>query len=111
VERRVFLGTAAGGLLAAPLAAGAQQAAKVPRIGWLSLNLAPNPHLREALEQGLRDLGYVEGRNVVIEIRDAGGKPERLATLSLLDRWATWHWIRTGLGALGFVAALRALHG
>jgi Domain of unknown function (DUF1772) len=30
---------------------------------------------------------------------------------SLLDRWATWHWIRTGLGALGFVAALRALHG
>ena len=30
---------------------------------------------------------------------------------SLLERWATWHWIRTGLGALGFVAALRALHG
>ena len=30
---------------------------------------------------------------------------------SLLDRWATWHWFRTGLGALGFVAALRALHG
>jgi len=33
------------------------------------------------------------------------------AVRSLLDRWATWHWIRTGLGALGFVAALRALHG
>jgi hypothetical protein len=33
------------------------------------------------------------------------------AARSLLDRWATWHWIRTGLGALGFVAALRALHG
>ena len=30
---------------------------------------------------------------------------------SLLDRWATWHWIRTGLGAFGFLAALRALHG
>src|SRR5262249_13898694 len=33
------------------------------------------------------------------------------AARALLDRWATWHWIRTGLGALGFVAALRALHG
>jgi hypothetical protein len=33
------------------------------------------------------------------------------AVRSLLDRWAIWHWIRTALGALGFVAALRALHG
>ena len=33
------------------------------------------------------------------------------AARSLLDCWATWHWVRTGLGALGFVAALRALHG
>jgi hypothetical protein len=33
------------------------------------------------------------------------------AARSLLDRWATWHWIRTGLGAVGFVAALRALQG
>jgi hypothetical protein len=33
------------------------------------------------------------------------------ATRSLLDRWATWHWIRTELGVFGFVAALRALHG
>jgi hypothetical protein len=33
------------------------------------------------------------------------------AARSLLDRWATWHWLRTGLGAFGFFAALRALHG
>ena len=33
------------------------------------------------------------------------------AARSLLERWAAWHWIHTGLGALGFVAALRALHG
>jgi hypothetical protein len=33
------------------------------------------------------------------------------AARSLLDQWATWHWIRTGLGAVGFIAALRALHG
>jgi Domain of unknown function (DUF1772) len=33
------------------------------------------------------------------------------AARALLDRWVTWHWCRTGLGALGFIAALRALHG
>jgi putative tryptophan/tyrosine transport system substrate-binding protein len=65
-------------VLAAPLGVEAQQAAKVPRIGFLSLNAAPNLHLRDAFRQGLRDLGYVEGRNVVIEYRDAAGKFERL---------------------------------
>ena len=67
---------------AAPLAAEAQQAAKVARIGYLSPNLAASPHLRDAFLQGLRDLGYVEGRNVVIEYRDAEGKLERLPTLA-----------------------------
>ncbi len=70
----------AGGLLAAPLAASAQQAAKVPRIGYLATN--PTPHLQEAFRQGLRDLGYVEGRNLVIEYRDAEGKSERLPALA-----------------------------
>src|SRR5712692_9916380 len=82
MHRRAFLGTVAGGLLAAPLAVEAQQAAKVARIGFLALNLAPNPHLREAFRQGLRDLGYVEGRNVEIEYRDAEGKDERLPALA-----------------------------
>ena len=63
-------------LLAAPLAA--QQAAKIARIGYLTVDMAANPHVREAFLQGLRDLGYVEGRNVVIEYRDAEGKFERL---------------------------------
>ncbi len=71
-----------GGLLAAPLAAQAQQAGKVPRIGYLANNLAANPHLREAFLQGLRDLGYVEGRNVVIEYRSAEEKVERLPALA-----------------------------
>jgi putative ABC transport system substrate-binding protein len=71
-----------GGLLAAPLAARAQQPAKVARIGYLATNLAGNPHGREAFRQGLRDLGYVEGRNVVIEYRDAEGKIERLPALA-----------------------------
>jgi putative ABC transport system substrate-binding protein len=82
VDRRAFIGTLTGGLLAAPLAAEAQQAAKVPRIGYLALNLAASPHLHEAFRQGLRDLGYVEGRNVVIEYRDAEGKFERLPALA-----------------------------
>src|SRR5712692_2427114 len=82
MERRRFIEVIAGGLLAAPLAAEAQQTAKAPRIGWLAANLAPNPHLTEAFRQGLRDLGYVEGRSVVIEYRDAEGKFERLPALA-----------------------------
>jgi putative ABC transport system substrate-binding protein len=82
MDRRAFLAALARGLLAAPLAAGAQQAAKIARIGYLSGSLAAGPHLPEAFRQGLRDLGYVEGRNVVIEYRDAEGKPERLPALA-----------------------------
>src|SRR5437867_11824742 len=67
---------------AAPFAAEAQQATKVPRIGYLSTNLAVSPHTHEAFRQGLRDLGYVEGRNFVIEYRDAEGKVERLPALA-----------------------------
>jgi putative ABC transport system substrate-binding protein len=81
IRRRKFL-LSAGALLAAPLAAEAQQAAKIARIGYLAGNLAAGPRLEEAFRQGLRDLGYVEGRNVVIEIRDAEGKPERFPALA-----------------------------
>ena len=69
-------------ILAVPLAAEAQQAAKIARIGFLGFNQAANPHLIEAFRQGLRDLDYVEGRTVVIEWRDAEGKPERLPALA-----------------------------
>ncbi len=82
MDRRRFLGTVAGGLLAAPLAAEAQQADKIARIGFLSLDGATSAVTREAFLQGLRDLGYVEGRNVVIQYRDAKGKPERLPALA-----------------------------
>jgi putative ABC transport system substrate-binding protein len=71
-----------GGLFG-PSSTEAQPAAKVARIGYLSVDLAAAPPpLREAFRQGLRDLGYVEGRNVVIEYRDAGGKVERLPALA-----------------------------
>src|SRR5947207_11957949 len=68
-------------LAAAPLAAEAQPAAKVARIGYLATNPETSSHVREAFFQGLRDLGYVEGRNLVIEYRDAEGKVERLPAL------------------------------
>ena len=83
MDRRAFLaGTVVGGLLAAPLATEAQQAAKIARIGYLETNPVTSPHVREAFLQGLRDLGYVEGRNLVIEYRDAEGKADRLPALA-----------------------------
>jgi ABC-type uncharacterized transport system substrate-binding protein len=83
VDRRAFIAGMTGGLLAVPLAVEAQQAAKVARIGFLATNLAASPsYMREAFRQGLRDLGYVEGRNLVIEYRDAEGKLERLPALA-----------------------------
>jgi putative ABC transport system substrate-binding protein len=82
MDRRVFMGALVGGLLGVPLAAEAQQAAKVARIGYLGFNVVLGPHLREAFLQGLRDLGYVEGRNLVIDYRNAEGKPERLPALA-----------------------------
>jgi putative tryptophan/tyrosine transport system substrate-binding protein len=65
------------------LAAEAQSPAKVPRIGWLSLGApSPNPHLRGAFRQELRDLGWVEGQNIAIESRYVGGEPDRLPDLA-----------------------------
>jgi putative ABC transport system substrate-binding protein len=83
MERRTFMAMLTGGIVAAPLVAEAQQAAKVARIGYLTgTNLSVSPHLHEAFRQGLRDLGYVEGRNLVIEYRDAEGKFERFPALA-----------------------------
>jgi putative tryptophan/tyrosine transport system substrate-binding protein len=79
MDRRAFISGAAA-VLAAPLAAEAQQAAKIFRIGYLATN--PTPHFQEAFRQGLRDLGYVEGRNLVIEDRNAEGKYDRLPALA-----------------------------
>jgi len=82
IDRRTFLAGTGAVLLAAPFGAEAQQAAKIARIGWLGNSPSDLPHLREAFLQGLRDLGYVEGRNVVIEYRYAQGKPERFPALA-----------------------------
>jgi len=81
INRRTFLGTVGAGLLAAPLAAEAQQAAgKVYRIGLLS----PSSQGLgvEAFREGLRTLGYIEGQNILIEYRSAEGQFERLPDLA-----------------------------
>ena len=70
-------------LLAAPPAAEAQPTGKVPRIGYLGMNRPEDlPHLLEALRQGLRDLGRVEGQNIIIEYRWAEGPADRLPALA-----------------------------
>jgi ABC-type uncharacterized transport system substrate-binding protein len=82
ISRRAFLGTLACGLLAAPRAAGAQQAGKVYRIGYLSGGSSTLTNLVDALRQGLRELGWVEGQNIVIEYRFAEGRLDRLPDLA-----------------------------
>ena len=66
--------------LAAPLEADAQPSARIPTIGYI--NLAGGAPLVEAFRQGLRELGYVEGKTIVVEYRSAEGKPERLPGLA-----------------------------
>jgi ABC-type uncharacterized transport system substrate-binding protein len=83
MERRRFMEMIAGGLLAAPLAAEAQQAGKIYRIGFLSLGSEPSsvaPY-RIAFQQELRERGWIEGRNIVFEPRFAHFKSEQLPEL------------------------------
>ena len=91
MDRRAFISTLAGGLLAAPLAAEAQPAGKVYRIGILGnvpLSDTEGARLWGALTQGLRELGYVEGQNLIVEHLSTEGRSERLAALAAeLVRW------------------------
>src|SRR5262245_41043385 len=81
--RRIFLGTLAGSLLAVPLAARAQSAKEIRRIGYLSGGSDRFfGHVVEAFRQGLRELGWVEGQNIVIEYRFAAGQFDRLPGLA-----------------------------
>ena len=66
----------------APLAAGAQPATKVPRVGILIAGSSPGQSYLSAFRQGLHELGYVEGQSIAIEYRWAEGKPERLLDLA-----------------------------
>jgi putative tryptophan/tyrosine transport system substrate-binding protein len=98
MDRRRFLLTSLAGALVAPLAAEAQQAGKMYRIGFLQTSLdTPRTNNLEVFRQGLRDLGYVAGQNIVIEYRmsqEPKDNPDLLADLigrriDLLVTWST----------------------
>jgi ABC-type uncharacterized transport system substrate-binding protein len=82
MDRRTFISGITGGLLAAPLAAEAQPTGKIYRIGFLSPSSSADPSILDAFREGLRELGYVEGRNIAIASRWAAGKYERLPGLA-----------------------------
>ncbi len=74
MDRRTFLGTLAGGLLASPLVAEAQQAERVYRIGVVSMGINPrSASFYQAFEQRLREDGWVDGKNLVIDFQGATG--------------------------------------
>jgi putative ABC transport system substrate-binding protein len=83
IGRRAFLTAVGMSLLAVPIRVAAQQPPRVPRVGYLfSFTPASGRHLWEACREGLRELGYVEGRNVVLEPRWADGHHDRLPELA-----------------------------
>ena len=81
MRRREFL--AGGLLLANQRLAGAQDSLKIPRVGYISHNLtrAGEPYLR-TFRSRLRDLGYVEGKHIQLDVRFAEGLPERVPILA-----------------------------
>ena len=82
MKRRTLISGIALGLLGSPIALGAQPAGKVSRVGFLGNSTAAlEANLVGPFREGLRDLGYVEGRNILIEYRWAEGKYERFPAL------------------------------
>src|SRR3977135_4367067 len=82
MDRRAFIGTLTGGLLAAPLAAEAQPG-KIPRLCFLTFDPGTLQSTRfDAFFQGLRDLGYVDGQSITIDYLSAEGRGERFPALA-----------------------------
>src|SRR5262245_21693684 len=84
MDRRRFLLTWVAGAMAAPFTAGAQEAGKIRRVGILNPAQQPAPEAmaRSPFIAGMRELGWVEGRNVVYQRRWANGQCERLPSLA-----------------------------
>ena len=86
MKRREFITLLGGAAVAWPLAARAQQAGKIPRIGWIILgsptgSVADVFSYYDSFRAGLGDVGYVEGSNIILAARSAEGVPERLPSL------------------------------
>jgi ABC-type uncharacterized transport system substrate-binding protein len=85
MDRRTFISGVALGLVGVPFGTVAQQPSKAARIGLLATASPKSPEYREAIDalwQGLRERGYVDGQNMVIEVRTADGKVERFSALA-----------------------------
>jgi putative ABC transport system substrate-binding protein len=80
MDRRRFLLTSLAATVTTPLAAGAQRNGKISRVGFLVM--ARNPGVENAFPRGLAELGYVEGRDVIIEWRSADGRSDQVAALA-----------------------------
>ena len=90
MRRRKFI-SMLGGALAAPATlwpqgVHAQQPARVPRIGWIAIGTPEGSEFLEAVKQGLRQLGYVEGRSIIIEPRWPTDIDDRVPELVRVDR-------------------------
>jgi putative ABC transport system substrate-binding protein len=81
MHRRRFIALVAGAA-AAPIASHAQPATKMPRLGVLLYSTPQQDPQARTIQEGLRELGYVDGKNISIEYRFAEGKPERLPDLA-----------------------------
>ena len=105
MRRREFMTGFGGAMMAWPLVASAQQKS-MPVIGFLGMEPSlPGP---VAFNQGLRDLGYTEGRNILIEYRWAEGKPERFPALAAELVALKVDVIMSTGGTLGALAAKQA---
>ena len=85
MKRREFITLVGGAAAAWPLTVGAQPQTKIPQIGLMVTGALESPEARvqlDAFRQGLRQLGYVEGQNIVIEYRGADGRIERFQSLA-----------------------------
>src|SRR2546430_11265311 len=81
LKRRDFITLLGGAAVAWPLAAQAQQSGKTPRVGYIRAGTPNNDPFREEFVRGMRDFGYVEGRNIVYEFRHYGDDVESIPSL------------------------------
>ena len=83
MDRRAFIATVGGSIFAGPLGAEAQPPTKIWRIGYLGpVSPSAGARLLESFRQGLRERGYVEGQNILIDYRWADGIPDRFPALA-----------------------------
>jgi putative tryptophan/tyrosine transport system substrate-binding protein len=111
MNRRTFVAGMAA-VMATPVAGETQATGKVPRVGILSLGPASTfPGLTNSFRQGMRELGYVEGTNYVLEMRDAGGKPAELPAVAraLVARGVDVILVGAGITLVAVTAATRTI--